>query len=272
MTTIKKKSILVLTGLFISLFSILFTHNAFAGFTVTPLEFNISIEPGESQTNTFWIKNSGNEPFLLKIYLNDFWLDREGQEAFLAPELREYSCADWTALSHIELEIAAGESKPVRFTVDFPTDKSGSFWGIIFVEQVSNPKVDKRGDTTKQSFSVLTFQRVGVRVFINSTLGTKEGLIEDIAFSKDPLGISVYFKNTGTYVFKGEGKINILDDKANTIQTLAINKFRSYPNAARKIFTKLDEENKLPTGKYTAVAIIDYGSENLVAGELEFEI
>ncbi len=46
--------------------------------------------------------------------------------------------------------------------------------------------------------------------------------------------------------------------------------FTGYPHAKRVLKTEISK--KLPPGNYIALAIIDYGGEELVAGELELEV
>jgi hypothetical protein len=68
-------------------------------------------------------------------------------------------------------------------------------------------------------------------------------------------------------------KIALRDQAGATVETLPISPFSILPGHERTVFVELPEPgtSKLEKGKtYNALAVIDYGGSDLVAGELEF--
>ena len=253
---------------------LLVTSTAFAAFVATPMEFHTDVASGEEATYTFYVRNRGDEAIALKVYTGDFWIQVDGKEVFLDPGEVERSCSPWLEVAPEELELGPDESRAIRFKMSVPPEKKGTYWGMVFVEQVSKPtiKTTKKGD---HQFNILSFQRVGVRVFENVPGAEKgEGKINEVnvSWSKEEelLKIDLVFENDGEVLLKCKGTLDIKDATGETVASMEVQEFNSYPKAARTRTMSLKEE--LAPGQYTALAVLDYGEEYLVAGEAVFEV
>jgi len=253
---------------------LILASTAFAAFVCTPMEFHLDVPSGEKATYTFWVRNRGDETIALKVYAGDFWIKPEGNEVFLEPGEVERSCAGWLELAPEELELAPDESRAIRFNINVPLEKSGTYWAMIFVEQTNKPsiKTAKRGES---QFNILSFQRVGVRVFEDAPgAGPGKGRINEVnaLWDKDEglLRVDLKFENVGDVLFRCKATMDIKDMKGETVASVELDEFNSYPRAVRTRKTTMDE--KLPAGQYTALVIVDYGAEYLVAGEAIFEV
>jgi len=247
---------------------------AFAAFVVTPMEFHINVANNETGAYSFWVRNRGEETIALKVYAGDFLIQPDGQEAFLDPGTIERSCAKWITASPEEFELAPDESKAVRFEINIPADKSGSYWGMIFIEQTNKPTL-KTAQKGQQQFNILSFQRVGVRVY-EDTPGSKpgEGKISQVTIDdggKDEfLRVNLKMENNGDLLLKCKGSIDIKDDKGETVESVVVNEFNCYPQSSRIVSTPL--KDKLKSGHYSALAVVDYGADFLIAGEIVFDV
>ena len=248
--------------------------NAFATFVVTPMEFHLNIASGESTTGSFWVRNGGSETIALKIYMGDFWIEPDGREAFLEPGTVERSCAKWIEVAPEELELKPDESKSIRFNLTIPPGKTGTFWAMIFIEQTNKPtiKTEQKG---QQQFNILSFQRVGVRIYQETPDSKKgEGRITQVTVEKnqkdDSTRVDLKVENKGDVLLRCKGSVEIKDEKGETVDTITMDEFNCYPNSARIVpaFSKV----KLLPGQYTALTVIDYGVEYLVAGEALFKV
>ncbi|MDA3835821.1 MAG: hypothetical protein PF495_20815, partial [Spirochaetales bacterium] len=263
------------------IFCVLFfiTQESFAGFKVVPTQFFLGVAREKSETRVIKVHNTGDTPLSLEIYMRDFIREINGKEKEVMSGTVEGSCAKWIRLSPLKLELAPNETKTVSFTMSVPKEGVGSYWTNIFVDQTSKPKprVTKKGKT---SFQVFVKMRYRIRVFqeVPGTL-EKRGRIVDMTArpyeQKDSLVVDVVFENTGNSVLHPGGKVEIKDENGETVKTLSlINKedppFQVYPGSKRIVQARTKE--KLASGHYVALAIIDYGGEDLVAGEMEFEV
>jgi hypothetical protein len=88
-----------------------------------------------------------------------------------------------------------------------------------------------------------------------------------------PLVASVTFENDTKNIFRCKGHLKILNENGEMITKLPLHKrgeFTSYPFRPRVVRATM--KDKLSPGTYVALAVIDYGEEDLVAGELEFQV
>jgi len=252
-----------------------FSGMAQAAFVVTPMEFHISVASNESGVYTFWVRNRGEETISLKVYVGDFWIEPDGREAFLDPGTVSRSCSKWLAVSPEEFELAPDESKAVRFEINVPPEKLGSYWGMIFVEQTNKPTI-KTAQKGQQQFNILSYQRVGVRVY-EDTPGSKpgEGKISYVTVGegmKDEfLRVDLKMENNGDVLLKCKGSVDIKDDKGETVESLTVSEFNCYPMSSRIVSATM-KDKLLKAGHYSALAVIDYGADFLIAGEAVFDV
>lgn len=255
------------------------SQEAFAGFTVTPMLYSLDIPPGNSKTQAIKVHNGGKTPLSIKAYLGDFIRDQYGKEKKLGAGSHKRSCARWIEISPLEFKLPPGETKTVRFTMTIPEDAAGAYWTNIFFSQVVKPKprVPEKGKSIFQ-ISVALKYRIRVLENVPGTL-KKMGRIVDMITKPyeqdDSLIVDVVFENTGNSILHPGGKVEIKNENGETVKTLSlINKgdppFQVYPGSKRIVHARTKE--KLPPGSYIALAIIDYGDEDLVAGEMEFEV
>ncbi|MDP2911764.1 MAG: hypothetical protein Q8N76_05485 [Candidatus Omnitrophota bacterium] len=251
-----------------------FCSAASAAFVVTPMEFHVNVASNETGAYSFWVKNRGEETIALKVYVGDFLIQPDGKEAFLEPGAVERSCSKWVTVSPEEFELAPDESKAVRFEINVPPEKSGSYWGMVFIEQTNKPTI-KTAQKGQQQFNILSFQRVGVRIY-EDTPGSKpgEGKITQVTIGeggKDEfLRVDLKMENNGDVILKGKGSIDIKDDKGENIESVVVNEFNCYPKSSRIVTTFV--KDKLKAGHYSALAVIDYGADFLIAGEAVFDV
>lgn len=244
-----------------------------AGFTATPMEFHLEVAEGEETTQTFYVRNRGDETMALKVYVGDFWIEPDGKEKFLESGEVERTCSKWIEVAPEELEIKPDESQAIRFKMNVPPDKKGTYWAMVFVEQTTKPtlKTAKRG---QQQFNILSFQRVGVRIFEEVPGAQKgDGKISEVSVKtneQSSLKVELRFENEGDVLLKCTGTIDIKDEKGETAASVNLNEFNCYPHSARIASSSIEE--KLAPGQYTALAMIDYGTEYLIAGEAVFEV
>jgi hypothetical protein len=188
-------------------------------------------------------------------------------------------CAGWIRISPQKLDLAPHETKIINFSMTIPVDGKGTYWGNILVSQVSKPTLSRTIKKGETSFQIFALQDMLIRVLVNVP-GTeqKKGVITDISVKDQKTGgmttIEVVFENQGNSLLKCAGRVQILDENGETVRTIPLEyghaPFTVYPGGRRVVYGHIKE--KLPSGDYILLTIIDYGGEDLVAGEMEFEV
>jgi hypothetical protein len=220
------------------------------------------------------VRNRGDEAISLKVYAGDFCIAPDGQESFFAAGKVERSCAKWIEVSPEEFELTAGQSLAIRFKLAMPSESTGSYWGMVFVEQTNKPSI-KTARQGQQQFNILSFQRIGIRIFADTPQSRpSSGKVSQVNVSWDmqseSFKVGLKFENDGEVLLKCKGEIEIKDAKGETVKNVELEEFNCYPKSARISAGSITAS--LAPGKYTALAVIDYGAESLVAGESAFEV
>jgi len=231
------------------------------------------LEKNESSTSIINIRNGNDKNLELSIYLKDkAFID--GTEAEVLPATSENSCAEWIFYTPSVLNIPPGESASVRINISVPDSAVGTCWSHIFIEETSPPKPNNykiKGNTINFSVNM----RVGV--LLTQTVpgsGTRNGLIEkiDLVYNEDFTKgfIEFDFFNNGNLISECNGWVEFRDIDGLSIEKIQLGEIpKIYPLERRNF--KIEVPNNLITGEYSALAVIDYGGTQLVAGEVIFK-
>ena len=252
---------------------------ALAGYTIVPMQFTLSAKPGETVTCTMKAENTGEEAVSIKISPKDFIKGLYGEERQVEPGTVKRGCAGWIRISPQKLDLAPHETRTINFSMTVPMDGKGTYWGNILASQVSKPTLSKTIKKGETSFQIFALQDMLIRVLENVP-GTeqKKGVITDISVKDQKTGgkatVEVIFENQGNSLLKCSGQVQILDENGETVRTIPLEyghaPFTVYPDGRRVVYGHIG--GNLSPGDYLLLAIIDYGGEDLVAGEMEFEV
>lgn len=246
-----------------------------AAFVVSPMVHELQVPAGQRGSSTILVRNSGDRVLTLKLYLADSQFGPDGKEKDLPLGTLERSCAPWTALEAELVELQPGEMRRVNLDLAPPADVRGSYWAKLYVEEISTPEPNRQ-NLKGRSYQIYTRQRMGVRIF-ETVLGTEEpGAVVDrvkVDAADETLTVTLSVRNTGNALLRCQGRVELRNSRGEVVDTLqpgARGKFFVFPGAERELPVR--STLKLPADSYTVLAVVDYGGENLVAGEESFRV
>lgn len=236
----------------------------------SPIAFHIDhmvvethIDAGQSQTGVINVSSlvqpgtSGvttDSSMRIRVYTVDWTLDRKGNLQFLSPGALPDSCSTWLQISPMEVDVAPGQSVPVRYTINVPEGVQGTFRCMVMFQTVPKPGV------TGQRV-MLVSGRIGTAIYV--MVGAQAKRLEIDSFGVSPAETDLDVENTGNTYVRTKGQIQYEDSTGHVVQQIAL------PNAVvlsgqndRREFDL--STPKLPSGTYTATAVIDYGGTVLV--------
>jgi len=249
-----------------------------AGYSVTPLRFEFPVPAGKTHSEVIRIVNEGKEPVMVRLYTRDFRQDAHGGETESEAGAVERGCSSWLTIAPTDLTIAPGARAEARLTIAVPEPSTGTYWAFVFIEQTSKPQPKRATNKEGYSMEVLVKPRWCIRVH-ETVPGTEKrsGQVTDMAMSRSATDgktrFDVEFANEGNTLLKCKGKVEIRDAKGQVVQTLPLKEnglFYVYPGGKRRVPAVCAEV--LPAGTYVALAMVDIGNVDLMAGELEFEV
>lgn len=247
-----------------------------ATFTASPMELHLGVEAGARGAGSVTVRNAGDRPLTLKLYLTDYRIFADGSEENLPPGTLARSCAPWLALTDQILELGPGEVRPVAVGLDVPLGAEGSYWAKIYIEEISQPQPSetRQGDRTYQVFLM---QRVGIRIFEDVPNTERvDARITNVAVSHDDEGrplVLVSVSNTGNTLLRCSGCVELRNSAGAVAETLLLGaegKFSVFPDGERELPAAIDTELEADT--YTALAVVDFGGDQLVAGDAVFRV
>ncbi len=244
--------------------------------SVIPMGFNFNPAPGDTITKVLTVRNSGNIEEELVIYIRDIQYNTEGNGKELEPGNIDRGMAKWAKIYPEKIIIKGGENKQVRFTLIVPEKiEPGSYWANMYAESVNNPTLMSKSEVEGKIVSI--FSNIRYKINLNTTIKgdiIKSGEITNVKVifndNDTTLVVNTTFVNTGNLILRCKGTVEIRDEMGETIETISLEGFKTYPECIR-IINKIMPSSLKP-GEYSALVVIDYGGEFLVAGETFFEI
>jgi P pilus assembly chaperone PapD len=249
--------------------------SAIGGVKINTSRIDFKVKNGESETAIINITNQRENLIILTIENQDFCRDSLGNLVNVDVGMLNRGCSKFVTVSPSKISLEPGEKATLRITIEMPDSSDGTYWSELVINEVSKNNLleeDKGGGRIVKIFLDYRWEIYIYETVPESQICEGEIAGVQITFSDDgQRDIELDFKNTGNIILIGcNGYIEIRDESGNTIETLTINEFNVYPDGNRIISTEIPLT--LEPGEYSALAVIDYGGEYLVAGEAFFEV
>lgn len=244
--------------------SVALAQNQALGITVSPVQQEITLNPGQNVEEKLRVTNPTSSSVTLYFSVLNFTSDnQDGKPTFYSDSQRSsrFSLSSWITPNQKSLDLLAGQTKEVSYSISAPiTAESGGHYGAILLS-TQQPENTQGGQAT-----IGVVGLVGSLLLVTVPGNTVSHLdIDDFQSPSFLLGPPAIFttilKNTGTIHLAPEGVITLKNWTGNTVTNLNINdkKGNILPQSQRTF------ENSWPFdwksfGRYTATLIVNYGS------------
>ncbi|HET7612292.1 MAG TPA: fimbria/pilus periplasmic chaperone [Gemmatimonadaceae bacterium] len=265
----------------------LVSQGASAQLLVDPLEVTILTAGAGRAAATFSLQNTSDRPVQATLSRQDWDRQENGDNRFLAAGSSGKSCGSMLTVSPLSVRVEPHTSRVIRLAVQTDAALTRECWDIVFVEEVPQ-RAAASGNSLQYIF------RTGVKVYIAPPGLQRDGAIEDMAVVDAPAKpaasttpartastasagiqpggkqIAIRFHNTGGMHMTAKGRVEFrrLDNSLAT--QVPIGEFPTLPGAVRKVL--VDVPRDLPAGDYVALALIDFGGAELVAGQIDYQV
>ena len=188
--------------------------------TVSPVFFDLSVNPGDSISNKVRIRNNTNAPLPIKLEVKKMAGDVNG-DLTLRDDPTDPTLS-WIKFDNVTFVAAPLEWTDVPFTIDIPKDAAyGYYFAINFTQDNTSP-LKRTGATITGAAAVpvlLNVRKDGAKLD-----GKLLGLNVDKGFYEyPPVKFSTVFANTGNVHIRPSGNIFIKDWLGNQVATLTVN-------------------------------------------------
>ncbi len=245
---------------------------------VSTLGMDIELAPGESFNGSILVTNNSDQPATVQISLRDFEWDIDGNVQILPAGTLSRSLAHYITFFPAEFTLPArkGMAQPVRVIVSLPQQVSGPHWAMLSIRQVTTdqeePPPMQDDERVVQATIGLSF---GVQIRqVDPTRIVRDGRITDaqvlLPEGNQPLRVNTEFENIGTTFLRVTGEVRFINARGEIVTRVGIAPFRVLPGGKRRVEAPLLQP--LPSGDYIALAVLDFGGDFLVAGQVYFRI
>src|SRR3989449_4942596 len=206
------------------------------------------------------VSNEGDSVAEAKVSLSDWDRREDGEHRFYPSGTLPRSCARVLRVFPLSVRLAPHTSQGVRVALDGADTLSAACWSIVFVET---------GATHTGGGRQLAYvTRLGVKIYGLPAGLAKDGMIDALVErghrpgSAKPVADSggprfeVTFRNSGGLPLWVRGRIEFRRLDNSVAATAEVAEFPVLPGARRTVVVSAP---KLRTGRYVALALLDYG-------------
>lgn len=213
-------SIIAIT-LIIGTFSFIFIRSAFAentkGLTVTPVQYEFTMIPGEQKDFTGTVKNNSKEKISLTLEFASINIEALiNEDRFQLEEGDDPKSPDkWLSSDARKVIIQPGKEKNISFRLKVPEDAElkGYYPAIIYQPQItSGPSDEVQIDEKIVSLVLLNIAEVKGSYAVSSGRINLFSSVPSVVFTPH-VTFNIDFENTGQTYMHPRGKIHIFDRK-----------------------------------------------------------
>jgi P pilus assembly chaperone PapD len=235
--------------------------------SVSPIRVEHLVKQGERGTDMITVANEGTAPTRIKVSIENWTLSRDGVLNFTPAGTDPFYCGKWIRINPIDFRVDPRQNKEVRYTISVPPDvEEGGYRAAVIFETVPDIKPGEkvRKVFLKSRIVTVLYEVVGKPVpqgHANYLRAEKK---------KEGLDFLLALQNTGKVHFRTKGSLTVKNDKGEEVFKADMPDVPILPQSEREI--KFTNEKSLPSGKYSALALVDIGKKELVGAESTFTV
>lgn len=229
----------------------------------TILDFQIG-QPGEVQTEVVNITNNSNSPQAVRAYFGDWNRNEDGSHTYYEAGTQQFSCALWSSVDKNLIELAPGESKQIVLTLtgseniqDFEKMK----WAMLFLEstEIKEPIKPEENKVITRINDVIRF---GLHIYQTPPSLNKYAVdLQSLDQSpEDGNYFDLGIENQSELMIYSRSHLELTNIETGEEFSTEKEECPIFPLGKRKVSLHLPEN--LPSGKYSMLAIMDYGDPN----------
>jgi hypothetical protein len=211
---------------------------------------------------SFNVSNESDHLVEATLYLNDWDRDETGENRFSASGHLPQSCGRYLRVFPLSLRLPPHTYQAVRVALEGADSLRQACWSVLFVE--SSAPQQARG----RAITYVT--RLGVKIYAVPANLAKDGEIENVELSDSTVrSVIVSFHNSGEVPLWPHGGVEFRRLDGSVAAKVPIEEFPTLPGSVRRLAIAVP---KLPRGRYIALALIDYGGQDIAGGQVQLEV
>lgn len=244
---------------------------AWAQIGISGLSMDVTIPPGGTFTGSLTVINRSPQPRQFTVELRDYDRDIHGGLVVLPAGTHPRSLAKFiVAITPLTFTLRPEQRQQINFNIKIPPQERGPHWGALAISSPlppSNPQQGPISITAEEQFLFRVRQTDPTNAVNKGRLTGMQVLLPD---QSKPLRVLIDYENIGTTFQELRGEVRIINARGDIVAKVAINPSPVLPGGKLRLEVPL--EQKLPSGNYVAVAIIDFGGDSLLGAQARFKV
>ena len=243
---------------------------------IAPMTCRLDAAPGDTVMQTIIVTNNDNKDRDFLVYAKDWRYTIDGEDVETEDSNESRGLLNWISFAPSQFTVPAGGSEAVRLQVNVPdTSDAGFFWGGIYIAPDEPPVLASRIGRTEGAYEIYVRIRAKANILV-TVQGVLEysGQVNWVEAEPDSAGsgiiVKTRFENTGNMLLRCTGTVDIRDANDETVDSFEMDNFNVLPGYEREVVSR--REMELAPGTYSALVVVDFKGDYLVAGEAFFEI
>jgi hypothetical protein len=222
---------------------------------------------GQHHDGVLEILNDSNEDEVLRLFQTDYLFYADGTNEYGKPGSVERSNSHWIKFMPVDIMVPAHGTAFVNYTIDVPSSENltGSYWSMLIIEPVLDD-----GPEISSGIGIRTVIRKAVQ-FVTTIEGTGTSNIEiegSLNNIDDNIVLQINISNSGDLWLRPDIWAEIYNSDGALVERIDNQKKRIYPSCSVSQQFKLN----YPSGKYSAMIIIDNGGDDVWGSQYQFEL
>jgi hypothetical protein len=243
------------------------------GFALSPMRVEMNLPQGSQRNGSLAIANDSTEPGRFRTEILDLSIDKEAVPQFEKniPSEAEFSCRDWVTVNPMEAEIAGSSQMIVRYTFRVPPNTPSRTYHCA-LGFTSLPDAKKQ----QAPMGIVALLRLTSTFYITVGNPAPAGEVKRISIEKinapDTSGYRavISVENSGLTNLRGDGKVDILNEKGEVVQAGDFPPVVILPNRTQRLPIVLGK--KLTDGNYTLRTHVNLGNGEIQEAALRFRL
>lgn len=244
---------------------------AVAQIAIDRTEIQFRAEPGEPTVAVIGLHNEGNERVQAVVRLEDWDRAVDGTNNWYPYATKPGSCGKALDVFPLTVSLDPDARQSIRVTVDSTAGLDHECWAGAIVETVQPHVVNGR--------NVAYVIRTATKIYIQPPTLSARGEVAALKVIRSDTeaataaaadsAVELEFDNTGSKHLVTNGEIQFRRPDNSIAETVKMPTLYTLPGA--KSLTRVAMP-KLAAGRYVILAVLDYGGDELAAGQIEYEV
>ena len=242
-----------------------------AQLTIDQLE--LQLDPGalDRKIGVFSITNEGTEAVQVALHAEDWDRAESGENRFFPLGTQPGSCGEKLNVFPLSLRLEPGATGQVRVSAEGLSGTKDACWEIVFAELARPPR------PAGAQRAIVYVVRTGVKVYVEPSGLGRDGEIADVRVvphvstpsdRRAGRDLVVAFRNSGGMSLHTTGTVEFRRPDNSIASIVQIADFPTLPGSTRNVTIAVPP---LAPGKYTALAMFDFGGSEIAAGQIELQ-